>query len=153
MAKKINVRPLRFWLLWDDVLSFMSVAFIWAILAVWRFSSWQDMAVFRFLVFAFLCVNTYASKLHRTCDFSRWTTYLLFNFLIRPHFQAKTGQYVTKKAAQWVNFRRFSLVYLSFINRSPWKLVKMCILISLTNHITTTFWSDHFYIPKQANIW
>ena len=29
----------------------------------------------------------------------------------------------------------------------------MCILISLTNHITTTFWSDHFYIPKQANIW
>ena len=29
----------------------------------------------------------------------------------------------------------------------------MCILISLTNHITTAFWSDHFYMPKQANIW
>ena len=61
------------------------------------------------------------------------------NFLIRPHFHAKTGQYVTEKAAQWVNFRRFSLVSLSFINRSPWELVKMCILISLTNHVTTTF--------------
>ena len=60
---------------------------------------------------------------------------------------------MTEKAAQWVNFRRFSLVFLLFINRSPWKLVKMCILISLTNHITTTFLSDHFYIPKQANIW
>ena len=29
----------------------------------------------------------------------------------------------------------------------------MCILISLTNHITTAFWSDHFYMPKHANIW
>ena len=60
---------------------------------------------------------------------------------------------MTEKAAQWVNFCRFSLVSLSFINRSPSKLVKMCIFISLTNHITTTFWSDHFYMPTQANIW
>ena len=60
---------------------------------------------------------------------------------------------MTEKAAQWVNFCRFSLVSLLFINRCPWKLVKMCILISLTNHITTTFWSHHFYMPEQANIW
>ena len=75
------------------------------------------------------------------------------SLLIRPLLHAKTGQYVTEKAAQWVNFCRFLLVSLSFINRSPWKLVKMCILISLTNHIRTTFLSDHFYMPKQANIW
>ena len=60
---------------------------------------------------------------------------------------------MAEKAATRVNFRRFSLVSLSFINRIPWKLVKMCILISLTKHITTTFWSHHFYMPEQANIW
>ena len=51
------------------------------------------------------------------------------------------------------NFCRFSLVFLSFMNRKPWKLVQMCILISLTNHIYATFWSDPTYMPKQANIW
>ena len=76
-----------------------------------------------------------------------------YNFLIRPLLHAKTSKYMAEKAATRVNFRRFSLVSLSFINRSPWKLVKMCILISLTNHITTTFWSHHFYMPEQANIW
>ena len=75
------------------------------------------------------------------------------NFLITPLLHAKTRKYMAEKAATRDNFCRFSLVSLSFINRSPWKLVKMCILISLTNHISTTFWSDQFYIPKQANIW
>ena len=56
--------------------------------------------------------------------------------------------------SMFADFRLLLSHLLTFIYiRSPWKLVKMCILISLTNHITTTFWSDHFYIPKQANIW
>ena len=72
---------------------------------------------------------------------------------MRPLIHAETSKYMAEKAATRVNFCTFSLVPLSFINQSRWKLVKMCILISLTNHITATFWYDPFFMPKQANIW
>ena len=72
---------------------------------------------------------------------------------MRPLLHAETSKYMAEKAATRVNFCTFSLVPLSFINQSRWKLVKMCILISLTNHITATFLYDPFFMPKQANIW
>ena len=76
-------------------------------------------------------------------------------FWFDPIFKLKLANIWQKRLPQGsiFNFRRFSLVFLSFINRSPWKLVNMCILISLTNHIYATFWSDPTYMPKQANIW
>ena len=76
-------------------------------------------------------------------------------FWFDPIFMPKLANIWQKRLPQGsiFNFRRFSLVFLSFINRSPWKLVKMCILISLINHICATFWSDPTYMPKQANIW
>ena len=76
-------------------------------------------------------------------------------FWFDPIFKLKLANIWQKRLPQGsiFNFRRFSLVFLSFIKRSPWKLVKMCILISLTNHITATFWSDPIYMPKQAKIY
>ena len=71
-----------------------------------------------------------------------------------PVFMPKLANIWQKRLPQGsiFNFRRFSLDFLSFINRSPWKLVKMCILISLTNHVIATFWYNPIYMPKQAKI-
>ena len=163
MAKKLNVRPLRFWLLWDDVLFLMSVAFIWAKKPTGNFSGWRDMAVFRFCVsvrkyFADLWTQQLSINMLQNCtehvilvdkQLSFYST-----FWFDPIFMPKLANIWQKRLPQGsiFNFRRFSLVFLSFINRSTWKLVKMCILISLTNHITATFWSDPIYMPKQAKI-
>ena len=72
MAKKINVRPLRFWLLWDDVLSFMSVAFIWAIQKKW--SIFLLARYGRFSIFRF-CVSV------RKCFAHLWTQQLSISML------------------------------------------------------------------------
>ena len=107
----------------------------------------------RFSLVSLSFINRSPWELVKMCILISLTNHIPTTFWLDHFLHTKTSKYMAEKAETRVNFRRFLLVSLSFINRSPWKLVKMCILISLTNHISTTFWSDQFHIPKQANIW
>ena len=142
---KLGFEKLPMRLLWsENNIGVLPAKSLWKYLlsckkSVQRFSI-LNTAVFSILNLYTLCLQD-----------SRSTNHIFATFWPDPICMLKQAN-MTEKASVRVNFHRVSHVYLSFINRSPWKLVKMCILISLTNHIAPTFWYDPIYMQKQANI-